>query len=81
MKNVNWLLGYYCNWGFQWTIFVFAVDFKADIVDVEVNKIDDVMIEVKKLAVISFLMDMTPCKILAAEITEIVIDNWGWQYQ
>lgn len=59
MKNVGWLLGYYCDWDLKWTTFGAAVNFKEDMVDVEPDKIDDIMIVEKMLAVVRDIMGMT----------------------
>lgn len=59
-------------------IFVAAVDFEADMIDVEVNQIDDAVIVMKTFAIIRDVIGMTPWEVLAAGIAEIVVDNWGW---
>lgn len=47
----------------------------SDMVGVEVDKIDDAVIRVKTLTVVEGVMDMTFWEVLAAGITETVVDN------
>lgn len=47
----------------------------TDIVDIEVDKIDDIIIKLKMLTIIRGIMGMTSWEVLVVEILDIFIDN------
>lgn len=58
--------------------FVIAVNYLADIVDIEIDKIHNAMIRIKILAIIKDIMGMTFLEFLVIRIFKTIIDNWVW---